>query len=408
MRDTGLAARGFPFLMIGFLVSTAGDQIQDVAMSLWLRDLTGSAGLVGAALFLSNLPAALAAPLGGRIGDRFGRIRTMIGADLLAAAGVAAPLIAWATSASDTVIVIALLIGNTAIGFAAAGFTPSVAALIPELVPADQLARGNAAHQFGGILGRLFGQGAAGLIHAAFGAIGALIVNLISFLASALCSTRVRAPERPRTTGGSSPDTRTILHDLLREAPTRRLLTFIAVFHLCLAALPVTLPFRAEHAMGVDGRWLGAMIAAYTAGVALGVIGAGILNLRRGLSLVARCGVTTGLAFIATAFVTDPVVVAPLLVLIGIGIGLVVVNVMTELQRVVPAETRGAAMGVAQAVGGAGLPIGMGLVGLVLDSLVARGMDWTRATATTLALAGAAALVAGSVAVRAEARHLAA
>jgi len=408
VKDTGLIARGFPFLMIGFLVSTAGDQIQDVAMSLWLRDLTGSAGLVGAALFLSNLPAALAAPLGGRIGDRFGRIRTMIGADLLAACGVAAPLIAWATNAPDTVIVIALLLGNTAIGFAAAGFAPSVAALIPELVPAEKLARGNAAHQFGGILGRLLGQGVAGIIHAVWGAVGALIVNLVSFLLSALCSTRVRAPERRTAKGGASPDTRTILRDLLRDASTRRLLTFIAVFHLCLAALPVTLPFRAEHALGLGDEWLGMMIAAYTAGVAAGVIGAGILNLRRGLGLVARVGLTTGVAFVALAFAVDPVLVVPLLVLVGVGIGLVVVNVMTELQRVVPAETRGAAMGVAQAVGGAGLPIGMGLVGLVLDSLVASGMDWTRATTTTLALAGTAAFIAGSAASRAEARHLAA
>lgn len=142
------------------------------------------------------------------------------------------------------------------------------------------------------------------------------------------------------------------------------MLVFIAVFHLCLAALPVVLPFRVEHAMGLDGRWLGLMIAAESGGVASGVIGA--------------------------------------------GVSLVVVNVMTELQRVVPPETRGAAMGAAQALGGAGLPIGMGLVGPLLDSPVAAGMDWSGAASATLAGAGAAAFVAGIVATRAEARHLAA
>lgn len=172
MRDSGLVARGFPFLMIGYLVSTAGDQIQDVAMSLWLRDPTGSAGLVGAALFLSNLPSALAAPLGGRLGDRFGSVRVMIAADLLAALGVAVPLVARLLHAPDHVIVATLLIGDTAIGFAAAGFAPSAAALIPEPAPKDQLARGDAAYQFGGILGRIVGQGAAGIIHATLGAVG--------------------------------------------------------------------------------------------------------------------------------------------------------------------------------------------------------------------------------------------
>ena len=80
--------RNLALLMQGQFVSNMGNQIFDIAMLLWIKELTGSAAIMGLAMLLTGLPTALLAPFGGSIADRFGHLRVVILSDLVSALAV--------------------------------------------------------------------------------------------------------------------------------------------------------------------------------------------------------------------------------------------------------------------------------------------------------------------------------
>ena len=77
------SSRNFVLLLQGQFVTNLGNQIYDIALLLWIKELTGSAAVMGLALLMSNLPEALLAPFGGTLADRFGKARTMVVADMV-------------------------------------------------------------------------------------------------------------------------------------------------------------------------------------------------------------------------------------------------------------------------------------------------------------------------------------
>ena len=164
-------------LMQGQFVTNLGNQVFDIAMLLWIKELTGSAAIMGLAMLLTGLPEALLAPFGGRIADRFGRLRVIILSDLVSAAVVGCVLIVVLVDVEPALAITALCIGNVVLGLSASCFGPAVSALIPSLVAAAQLEKGNAAHQFSRVGGRVVGQGLGGLLFAMLGVGGAFTIN---------------------------------------------------------------------------------------------------------------------------------------------------------------------------------------------------------------------------------------
>ena len=74
-----LRHRNFQLFFSGQLISLIGTWMQSIAESWLVYRLTGSALLLGAAGFASQIPVFLVAPLGGIVADRFNRQRIVIG-----------------------------------------------------------------------------------------------------------------------------------------------------------------------------------------------------------------------------------------------------------------------------------------------------------------------------------------
>jgi MFS family permease len=384
-------------LMQGQFVTNLGNQIFDIAMLLWIKELTGSAAIMGLAMLLTGLPEALLAPFGGRIADRFGRLRVIILSDLVSAAVVGCVLIVVLVDVEPALAITALCIGNVVLGLSASCFGPAVSALIPSLVAAAQLEKGNAAHQFSRVGGRVVGQGLGGLLFAMLGVGGAFTINALSFLASAISEFWIKVPRRQPAPAIESPnslfkDTLAMLGRVWHEPRMRALLLLIAAFHLCLSCLPILLPYYAEHILEIADAWFGLFIATYTAGIMLGFVVAGALKpprnrFRRIAMVSAAVGVLFGLLG-----ATSAVIVAVICLFgVGVGIGLVIVSLMTELQLISPEEERGGIMGAAQAMGGSSLPLGMAVTGLMHDGLLHLGASHAMAVRGILS---AAALIA--------------
>ena len=79
-----LRHRNFQLFFSGQLISLIGTWMQSIAESWLVYRLTGSALLLGAAGFASQIPVFLVAPVGGIVADRFNRQRVVIGTQISA------------------------------------------------------------------------------------------------------------------------------------------------------------------------------------------------------------------------------------------------------------------------------------------------------------------------------------
>ncbi len=384
MKSSGLS-RNFLLLMQGQFVSNVGNQVFDIAMLLWIKEMTGSAAVMGVALLLTSLPEVLLAPFGGKFSDRYGRLRTIILSDVVSAAAVGIVLMAIWFSWEPELAIIALCLCNVMLGLSAACFGPAVSAIVPALVAEQNLARGNATHQFCRVGGRMLGQSLGGLLFAVIGVGGTFLINACSFLASAVSETWIKLPpnkakpEHDRQDASLINQTFKMLAMIWQNRRMRALLIYIAIFHLCLSCLPILLPFYAEHVLAIDDIWFGLFVAVYTLGIMLGFIVAGIIQQKERYRLIAKAGALAGVFFFGVAYASSIATATMCLLGIGIGIGITIVNLMTELQLNSPEQDRAGIMGAAQAIGGSSLPIGMALSGLLLDGLHFQGVSYETA-----------------------------
>ncbi len=381
--------RNLFLLAQGQFVTTLGTRVFDVAMILWIMQATGSAALMGFAMLFSSLPATILAPIGGALADRIGRLRIIIGADLVGALVIGLVLVAFLVFPDPAIMIPVLFGANVVLGVSGAAFGPAVDALIPTLAGTTRLERANAVFRFSQTGGGAIGQGLGGILFGAIGFAGTIAVNAVSFALSALSESWIRLPKAEPSPAGTSHDdappaqagglqfatlwsnTMRTTRALLQVRRTRVLLLMIAAFHLCFAALPIALPYYVERVLGLDASWYGVFMAVFSVGILLGFIVSGILKpatdrLRRAATFAFAVALAFGLLAALDSFVAAGLA----LVLIGAGIGVIIVTLMTELQTVTPEAERGAAMGAAQAVSGSSVPVGMALTGLALDAVL--------------------------------------
>jgi MFS family permease len=187
-----LRSRNFALIWSAALVSNVGTWMQTVALGVLVfarTDQPGWTGLVAAASFI---PIGLLAPLGGALADRLDRRRWLI-ATTLAEMAFAAVLAVLAATGHDppAVLVILAFLGGAA---GAIGF-PAFQAMVPDLVPTDDLfgAVSLSSAQFN--LGRVIGPALAGLVLLTHNYGLVFGINAASFAAVVVALGLVRLPK---------------------------------------------------------------------------------------------------------------------------------------------------------------------------------------------------------------------
>ena len=187
-----LRSRNFALIWSAALVSNIGTWMQTVALGILVFARTGQpawTGLVAAAGFI---PIGLLAPLGGALADRFDRRRWLI-ATTVAEMSFAAMLAVLAAGGDDrpAVLVLFSFLGGAsgAIGF------PAYQAMVPDLVPHDDLlgAVSLSSAQFN--LGRVIGPALAGLALLTHDYAVVFGINAASFGAVVVALVMVRLPK---------------------------------------------------------------------------------------------------------------------------------------------------------------------------------------------------------------------
>jgi len=192
-----LRHRDFRLLWTGMCVSLLGDGVFLVAMA-WqvyaLSNAPAALALVGVAM---TVPTIVFLLLGGVVSDRRDRRRIMLAADLARGLAVGLMAVLSLTGALELWHVVALV---AVYGAGQAFFSPAFDAIVPEVLPADELAQANSLDQFvRPIALRLAGPAVGGVLISALGAGSAFALDAVTFAVSAgaLLAMTPRAGEAP-------------------------------------------------------------------------------------------------------------------------------------------------------------------------------------------------------------------
>lgn len=275
-----LRNREFRLLWAGMCVSLLGDGAFIVALA-WqvyqLSDAPTAMGLVGMAM---TVPTIVFLLVGGALSDRLNRRFLMLAADaarLLAAAALAGLSLTGALEIWHVALLVAVY------GTGQAFFAPAFDAIVPDLVPDEQLAQANALDQLiRPIALRMIGPAVGGVLVGAFGAAAVFALDAVSFGLSAVALLLLRPPVRTRPAaqrGGVVAD----LREGWRFVRERRWLwvTFVCAaiaYLLFMGPVEVLVPYVVKHDLHATASDLGLIfgaggLASIVCAMALGQLG---------------------------------------------------------------------------------------------------------------------------------------
>ncbi|MEV0677764.1 MFS transporter [Actinosynnema sp. NPDC050436] len=380
-----LRERAFRVLFFGRLVSGLGSAVAPVALAFAVLDLTGAAGDLGVVLAANIAPQLVFLVVGGVVADRLPRGAVMVAANVVSAVGqgVTASVLLWGR---PSVPLLAALAAIT--GIAAAFFGPASQGVVPQTVPAEQLARANALLRISLNTVRVLGPALGGVAVAAAGPAWAIGWDALTFVAAAVLLGLLRVPLPARAPSHFLGD----LRDGWSEFWSRRwlwaiVLQYALVNMVWVGGFQLLGPVIADRALGGPVAW-----GLITAGLAAGLVAGAVVVLwwRPGRPLlVASVATLTKVAPLLglAAHAPTPVLVACAAVA-GVGVEIFSVSFTTAMQHRVPTTRLSRVSSYDLLFGLAFMPLGYLVAGPVSDAL----------GVTTTLLAGVV-LVAGSTAV---------
>jgi MFS family permease len=192
-----LRGRDFRLLWSGMTISLLGDGIFLIAMAWQAYELwnaPAALSILGIGMTIPTIGFLLPA---GVLSDRLDRRSLVLWSDIgraVVVAALAALAIAGALTFWQLVVLVALY------GVGAAFFTPAFEALVPDIVPASDLAAANALDQFvRPITLRLVGPALGGVLVAGVGTGVAFALDAATFVVSAIAVACMRPPAHARS-----------------------------------------------------------------------------------------------------------------------------------------------------------------------------------------------------------------
>jgi MFS family permease len=167
-------------LWTGAFVSNIGTWMESIALGTYVDHLTGQALWVGIVAAAAFVPIAFFGPLGGALADRLPRKWLLITTTLVQTALATLLTILFATGNPSAPTVAFIALGN---GICAALGFPAFQALLPDLVPVEDLSGAIALSSAQFNLGRVVGPVLAGVVIKLGGFAWAEAINAASFLA---------------------------------------------------------------------------------------------------------------------------------------------------------------------------------------------------------------------------------
>jgi MFS family permease len=188
-----LADRNARLLLVGQSLSLFGDRAMYLALSVWVKTLTGSNAAAGLVFFVLAAPG-LVAPAFGLVVDRMRKRPLMIATDV--SIGLVLLSLLFVHDRADVWIIYVVTLLYGASGYL---FSSARSALLTQLLPVERLADANAAIQTVSEGSRLIAPLVGAALFAALGGAAVAALDAATFAASAICLALVRMHEaKPR------------------------------------------------------------------------------------------------------------------------------------------------------------------------------------------------------------------
>ena len=359
--------KDYVLVLQGNAVSTIGDLMYSVAIGYWVYQQTGSSALMGVMSSIAMFVTMFLSPVCGSIVDKCSRKGLIVGIDIiqgLLMLGVS--ILAWTNALSVPVVLLAAFVA----AFGSVFYSPAISTLMLDIIPRDELVRGQSVHSGIVTLINLIGTGFSGAMVALLGVPLIVAVNGLSNLYAACTELFVSVP---RTVQQGTPVTaRGILRDMRQAVKTifsddfLRLFIPSALVINLLGSGPamLALPFCMEKGYSVD--MYGYLMAIVTAGSLLGVVALGIVKLSpkarfRALAL----SFTSSMIFYILAYLSPqflPLCILACLASMTNAVGNAIFN--ATMMLALPEENRSAILGFIQSASCGGTALSAVLFGL--------------------------------------------
>ncbi len=363
----------FRALVVADAVSDAGSWVYVVALTVYVFDRTHSPAWVGLVTIGRLLPAMVFGAYGGVLADRFERVRLMRSIDLIATVLMALLALDVAAKGSPALTIVLAAVNSTLLR----AYDPAAAALTPELVPEDDLAAANTLRNTVQNLAVIAGPGLGALLLALGPPVVCIVINGATFLFGAVVVSRIRTRSNPVdvTEGGSAGvfrQTAVGMRTLVSSPSTLLVAAFSIIATFVYGTDTVMFVEISLHRLATGTNGYGLLLAGTGVG---GVLAAGIANRIASWSRLASA-LLLGMGFycvpsILFVDVHSPVIGFLIEVVRGGGTLIVDVAALTAIQRTMPRQILGRAMGAfmtlaigAGALGSVVAPALLGLVGL--------------------------------------------
>ena len=273
--------KNYILLLQGNAISTLGDVMYSVAIGYWVYQATGSSALMGIMSSISMFVTMFLSPFCGSIVDKCDRRCMIVGIDLVQGLiMLAVGVLAYINALSVPIVLLAALCA----AFGSVFYSPAISTIMLDIIPRDDLVRGQSIHSGISSLIDLVGSAFSGAMVAFFGVPLIVVINGLSNLYSAVTELFVRVPKTVQqgntvTVKGVMRDLRCAAGEIISDKCLKIFVPCALILNL-LGAGPLTLmlPFCLEKGFTVD--MYGYLISIFSAAYVAGALVLGAVKLR--------------------------------------------------------------------------------------------------------------------------------
>ena len=364
-----LANRDLRIIVVAYGLSSLGDYLALITLTLRVADLTDSGWAISGLLLAGLVPLVVLAPVAGYLVDRFETSRVLT-LTALAQTGIALLLVPL-----DSPAAILALFATLSAGFAIT--QPALFALTPVAVGEEKTTEANAYLEMARWGGATLGPLLAGWTTATAGPDVALFGNAATFLMVALAVPLLRVrrpPSQVAEAGTRKGEMRRGITYLARDRTLALVAGAVALMVVFAAVDNVAEVFFARDVLGAGDVGYGALVTAWTLGMVAGASGIGRRLPDRLLARAVLLGPVGGGAAIALAAAMPSVPLALAAFLVGgVANGVELVAMRSLIHRRAPEHLRGRVFAAYYGVVNAAQIAAMGLGGALMSVAGARG-----------------------------------
>lgn len=362
--------KDFLLLLQGNAISTIGDLMYSVAIGYWVYEQTGSSGLMGLMTSISMFVTMFLSPFCGSIVDKCNRKWVIVSIDTLQGVlMLAVGVLAYRNALSVPVVMIAALLA----AFAGVFYSPAISTILLDIIPRDDMVRGQSIHSGITSLISLVGTAFSGAMVAFFGVPLIVVINGLSNLYSAVTELFIRVPKTVQQ--GEQVTVRGVLQDSGKAIGMIFSSRFLCLFVSCalilnlLSAGPLTLalPFCLEKGFSVDKY--GYLVSVFTVAQLVCVTVLGIVKLKpKARFWVMAIGFSCSELFLIMTYLSKQFLPMCIFAFIGSFLnsaGNTVFN--ASLMLALPEENRSAILGFIQSASVGGMALSAVIYGLLGD-----------------------------------------